>query len=297
MTTTKKRRPKGWCGDLPARAATTAYDDPDLPSVLLADPPWQHDDTLGDRGALAHYRTMPTKDICALPLPKMAARRVLCMWKLANMPQDALDVVRAWGFLPLAEVVWEKLRPCSTCCATGRVDVHRFGDADPVFVPGTDNRCPACRGRRGEEIQDEDIGTVPGWMGLGTTVRNAHETLIIARPIDGQAPPRVNLDVRSYFAAPMLLDVDGILPESNGRRGTLVHSAKPDEVYRLIERLYPGPFVEMFGRRPRVGWRLEHSDEDRKLVEVVRIMREDWPRRTREELLAKARKTWEAARP
>ena len=32
------------------------------------------------------------------------------------------------------------------------------------------------------------------------------------------------------------------------------HSAKPDEVYRRIERLYPGPYLELFARRPREHW-------------------------------------------
>jgi N6-adenosine-specific RNA methylase IME4 len=32
------------------------------------------------------------------------------------------------------------------------------------------------------------------------------------------------------------------------------HSAKPGEVARRIERLYPGPYLELFARRPREGW-------------------------------------------
>jgi N6-adenosine-specific RNA methylase IME4 len=32
------------------------------------------------------------------------------------------------------------------------------------------------------------------------------------------------------------------------------HSAKPDEAYRRIERLYPGPWLELFARRKREGW-------------------------------------------
>ena len=32
------------------------------------------------------------------------------------------------------------------------------------------------------------------------------------------------------------------------------HSAKPDEVYRRIERLYPGPYLELFARKPRDRW-------------------------------------------
>ena len=32
------------------------------------------------------------------------------------------------------------------------------------------------------------------------------------------------------------------------------HSRKPDEVYRLIEAMAPGPKIELFGRRRRKGW-------------------------------------------
>lgn len=32
------------------------------------------------------------------------------------------------------------------------------------------------------------------------------------------------------------------------------HSAKPNEVYRRIERLFPGPYLELFARRPREHW-------------------------------------------
>ena len=32
------------------------------------------------------------------------------------------------------------------------------------------------------------------------------------------------------------------------------HSRKPDELYDIIEACSPGPFLELFARRPRVGW-------------------------------------------
>jgi N6-adenosine-specific RNA methylase IME4 len=32
------------------------------------------------------------------------------------------------------------------------------------------------------------------------------------------------------------------------------HSEKPDEAYRRIERLYPGPYLELFARKPRDAW-------------------------------------------
>jgi N6-adenosine-specific RNA methylase IME4 len=44
------------------------------------------------------------------------------------------------------------------------------------------------------------------------------------------------------------------------------HSEKPEEVARRIERLYPGPYLELFARRERPGWQcwgneLGHGDE------------------------------------
>ena len=32
------------------------------------------------------------------------------------------------------------------------------------------------------------------------------------------------------------------------------HSEKPDASYQLIERVSPGPYLELFARRPRAGW-------------------------------------------
>ena len=32
------------------------------------------------------------------------------------------------------------------------------------------------------------------------------------------------------------------------------HSAKPEEVRRRIMRLFPGPYLELYARRPVPGW-------------------------------------------
>jgi N6-adenosine-specific RNA methylase IME4 len=37
-------------------------------------------------------------------------------------------------------------------------------------------------------------------------------------------------------------------------RGKPRHSAKPEEFYALVEQVSPGPFLEMFARRRRLGW-------------------------------------------
>jgi N6-adenosine-specific RNA methylase IME4 len=37
-------------------------------------------------------------------------------------------------------------------------------------------------------------------------------------------------------------------------RGKPQHSAKPEEFYAMVEQVSPGPYLDMFARRPRLGW-------------------------------------------
>jgi N6-adenosine-specific RNA methylase IME4 len=74
--------------------------------------------------------------------------------------------------------------------------------------------------------------------GSGFYVRGRHELLFICTrgsftPLVDVSPP-----IGSVIAAPVQ-----------------EHSRKPDEVYEIIERLYPGcNYLEMFARRERPGW-------------------------------------------
>lgn len=80
--------------------------------VLVADPPWRHRDQLPGpkRGASKHYaKTMTTEEIVRMALPPLAEPAVLFLWCVASMPQDALDVVRWWGFVAKSEFCWVKL--------------------------------------------------------------------------------------------------------------------------------------------------------------------------------------------
>jgi N6-adenosine-specific RNA methylase IME4 len=72
-------------------------------------------------------------------------------------------------------------------------------------------------------------------IGMGRSVRLCHEACIIAKR---GRPTRIEANVPSVFDAP--------------RGGK--HSAKPDAFYRIVERLAPGPYVELFARRHRPGW-------------------------------------------
>lgn len=71
-------------------------------------------------------------------------------------------------------------------------------------------------------------------FGNGHYVRAAHETCLIATR--GRVQVKHHSQ-RSRFSARV------------GR-----HSEKPDEFYRIVERLVPGPRLELFARRERPGW-------------------------------------------
>ena len=80
-------------------------------NVLLADPPWLFGDPLpGDkRGASSHYRCLTVAEICCFPLPPIADDAWLFLARVGSMQQEALAVVRAWGFNPpTSEIVWVK---------------------------------------------------------------------------------------------------------------------------------------------------------------------------------------------
>lgn len=93
----------------------------------------------------------------------------------------------------------------------------------------------------GFEFKDEFV-----WgkdqMGLGSYWRHAHETLLLG--VKGKLPFRFH-GQRSFA---ML-----------ARQG---HSHKPEEVHLMIQRCSPGPYLELFARRPFPGWRVWGNEVD-----------------------------------
>lgn len=74
-------------------------------------------------------------------------------------------------------------------------------------------------------------------IGMGYYVRNQHELLLISRR-GNLPPPDESLRVSSVINSP---------------RGD--HSKKPDEIYIVIEMMYPNQkYIELFATQPRKGW-------------------------------------------
>lgn len=73
-------------------------------SIIYADPPWSYRDKRDKHprfcgGASAHYPTMNLEDIKNLPINQLAADNcILFMWATLPNLQEALDVVKSWGF-------------------------------------------------------------------------------------------------------------------------------------------------------------------------------------------------------
>ena len=85
-------------------------DPPKLPEgefdVIYADPPWKYEFCL-EADPQEHYGTMATKDVCSLEVPT-AQNAILFLWATNPKLEEALEVVKAWGFKYTTNLVWTK---------------------------------------------------------------------------------------------------------------------------------------------------------------------------------------------
>lgn len=83
--------------------------------IIYADPPWKYDDAAKNRGgAERHYKTTKT---CVLEdmVPRPAKDSVCFMWATFPMLQDAIALLRAWGFeYKTVAFVWVKANTKAT---------------------------------------------------------------------------------------------------------------------------------------------------------------------------------------
>lgn len=79
------------------------------------------------------------------------------------------------------------------------------------------------------------------------TMSNAEPCLIFTR---GKPPTRLKRDVVEVIDE--CRDQPSLFPPII--EPVMAHSVKPEEAYYRIERLFAGPYVELYARRPRQGW-------------------------------------------
>ena len=84
--------------------------------IIYCDPPWQFSNKNiggnGKSGAASKYMTTSIDDLKAMDVNSIAAENaILFMWWVGSMPQEAIDLVHAWGFTlkNMNGIVWNKL--------------------------------------------------------------------------------------------------------------------------------------------------------------------------------------------
>lgn len=93
--------------------------------------------------------------------------------------------------------------------------------------------CPRLFAAWGFEFKSSFVWVKPT-IGIGNYWRNSHEIMLLAVRGGQTAISRAE---RSWVEC-----------------GRGMHSAKPEQARHSIERLSPGPYLELFGRSPRQGW-------------------------------------------
>lgn len=84
-------------------------------STILADPPWRFSNRTGkvapEHKRLGRYATMSLNEIKALPVADAAAGNAhLYLWVPNALLPEGIDVLRAWGFRYITNIVWAKRR-------------------------------------------------------------------------------------------------------------------------------------------------------------------------------------------
>jgi N6-adenosine-specific RNA methylase IME4 len=123
--------------------------------VILADPPWRFGDRLPGpkRGASKHYRTMATRDICALHLPPIAKDAIIFLWRVSAMQEEAFEVMKAWRFQLKSELVWIKTASAGSR-ENGKMGMGHYTRLDhEVCLIGT-------RGRGAQLVTDHGVRSV-----------------------------------------------------------------------------------------------------------------------------------------
>lgn len=78
-------------------------------ATIVADPPWQYDNTSTRGAAEDHYPTMSIAELCGLPVKDWAADQAhLYLWTTNAFLRESFDVMDSWGFTYKTTLVWVK---------------------------------------------------------------------------------------------------------------------------------------------------------------------------------------------
>lgn len=206
----------------------------DLPAskfnVILCDFPWNFKTYTGNgvpqRAAEQHYETMTAAEGIRVPVDSLATSdAALFMWSTSSHIEQCFHMAKAWGF-----------RYSTKAFCWAKLNKHAERNHEKQIWDWLE-----CGGHS----DLPEIADLKNWfMGMGYgTRRNTEDCWLFTRG----SPAR------------RLFDAGGFMKKDQGIRELIVapideHSRKPAETYDRIERMFEGPYLELFARNSRAGW-------------------------------------------
>lgn len=216
-------------------------------SIIVADPPWSFKDSLKmsdvPRGAAANYSVMTNSDILGLDVKSIADPNgcVLALWVPSSLLQLGLDTMKTWGFEHKQTYVWVKTKkePLDLL----RKDLMKSAMHGLKLVKET----ALIEGLK-VIIRDValpiaglttlfDLNTTLAFY-MGRLFRQTHEICLIGINNKKIYKKLMNKSQRSVSFAE-----------------NLKHSAKPDDLQKSLELMFPNAEkLEIFARRELPEW-------------------------------------------
>lgn len=238
-------------------------------STIVADPPWHYDERVieygRERGAVSApmpYSTMSVEEIAAMPVLDLAAADAhLYLWTTQRYLWDSRDICLGWGFEPSQLLVWCKP-------PAGLTPGGAFASSAEFVLYARRSHGGGVRlvSRAGAVIREAREAAGVTRADLHRLVRGGNPTGIVARWEDDDSLPNERdwSRLRDVLPALASVDRDDVLPKRTHMAERMdrcwwewprgAHSAKPPAFLDMVERVSPGPYVELFARAPRLGW-------------------------------------------
>jgi N6-adenosine-specific RNA methylase IME4 len=254
--------------------------------TIVADPPWPIGDfpqwsTSGKTGRIPRpYDVMTLSQIAGLDVGALADRHAhLYLWTITRWLEQSYGVARSWGFEPSAVLAWCKPEQPGGLGGAYPANLEfilfctrRVGGSQVLqLTTALADRADELRISR--KAVDLHMGTSdmgPWWLS-----RLAHRCACPTGEQWERLREFLQLDDPDLDALVESINADKGQPTATGRatgqwftwpRGR--HSEKPEAFFDLVEQVSPGPYLELFARRNRLGWDT-WGDEALQHVEVV----------------------------
>lgn len=186
--------------------------------TILADPPWlERGGGKSKRGADRHYELMKTDDII----------------DLMDSTLRPLDGSK-WAIDPTGCHLW--MWVTNNFLTDGLRVMDRIGFRYVTNSVWVKMKPIHVYGPKEADLNAVHVAQSALQIGLGQYMRHSHEILLFGTSGKAMVPEPKHRPPSAIIAP---------------RR---IHSAKPDEQYELIERVSPGPRLEMFARRAWPSW-------------------------------------------